>query len=55
MERGQMVFGGLFLVLPLLLAAGVLFVPAAGFGFTLAIIALLTFGFAFGIAFIDLT
>lgn len=53
MERGQIVFGVLFLVLPLLLAAGVLFVPGAAFGLTLALVALLALGFAMGIAFVD--
>lgn len=53
MERGLVVFGVLFLLLPLLLAAGILFVPTAAFGLTLALVALLAFGFAWGIAFID--
>ncbi|HVM45158.1 MAG TPA: hypothetical protein VM582_04415 [Candidatus Thermoplasmatota archaeon] len=53
MERGLVVFGVLFLVLPLLLAAGILFLPDAAFGFTLALVALLAVGFAWGIAFID--
>lgn len=55
MERGLVVFGVLFLVIPLLLAGGVLFVPGAAFGFTLAIVALLALGFAMGIAFVDLS
>jgi hypothetical protein len=55
MERGLIVFGVLFLVLPLLLAGGVLFVPGAAFGLTLALVALLALGFAMGIAFVDWT
>lgn len=56
MERGRIVFGVLFLVLPLLLLLGILFVPgAASFGLALALIALLTLGFALGIAFVDWT
>lgn len=56
MERGRIVFGVLFLVLPLLLLVGILFLPgAAAFGLVLALIALLTLGFALGIAFVDWT
>lgn len=53
MERGLVVFGVLFLVLPLLMLAGVMFVPGAAFGFTLGLVALLGLGFMLGIAFVD--
>ncbi len=53
MERGILIFGALFLVIPLLLAAGVLVLPSAAFGFTLALIAILALGFTFAIAFVD--
>lgn len=54
MERGRIVFGVLFLVLPLLLLAGILFLPGtASFGLALALVALLAAGFAWGIAFVD--
>lgn len=53
MERGTVVFGVLFLVIPLLLALGVLFLPSAAFGFTLAIVAILALGFTWAIAFVD--
>lgn len=53
MERGTVVFGALFLVIPLLLALGVLVLPSAAFGFTLALIAILALGFTFAIAFVD--
>lgn len=56
MERGRIVFGVLFLVLPLLLLLGILFASgAAAFGLALALIALLSLGFAVGIAFLDWT
>jgi len=54
MARGLVVFGVLFLVLPALLALGMVLAPVAAFGFTLALVALLTTGFALGIAFVDL-
>lgn len=55
MERGPIVFGVLFLVLPILLVAGVLVLPGtAAFGLTLALIAVIALGFAFGITFVDL-
>ncbi|HET6406151.1 MAG TPA: hypothetical protein VFH78_16050 [Candidatus Thermoplasmatota archaeon] len=53
MERGIVVFGALFIVLPLLLLAGVLLLPSAAFGLTLALIATLALGFVWGIAFVD--
>lgn len=53
MERGLIVFGVLFLLIPLLLAGGILFVPGAAFGLTIALVALLALGFAWGIAFLD--
>ena len=53
MERGIVVFGALFLLIPLLLAAGVLVLPTAAFGFTLALVAILALGFTFAIAFVD--
>ena len=54
METGRVVFGVLFLVLPLLLVAGIVLLPgAAAFGLALALIALLALGFAWGIAFLD--
>lgn len=53
MERGILVFSGLFLAIPLLLAAGVLVLPSAAFAFTLALVALLALGFTFAIAFVD--
>ena len=53
MERGTVVFGALFLVIPLLLAAGVFILPEAAFGFTLALVAILALGFTFAIAFVD--
>ena len=54
-ERGNLVFGAIFVVLPLLLAIGALAAPSAGvaFGLTLAVIALLAFGFLGAIAFVD--
>lgn len=55
MERGFVVFGVLFILLPLLLALGIPFVgAAAAFGLTLALVAVLTLGFAWGIAFVDI-
>lgn len=53
MERGTVVFGAIFLVIPLLLTLGVLFLPSAAFGFTLAIVAILALGFTTAIAFVD--
>lgn len=54
MERGPVTFAVLFVVLPLLLVLGILFVPgAAAYGLTIALIALLALGFALGIAFVD--
>lgn len=53
MERGLVVFGVLFLVIPLLLAAGIVALPSAAFGLTIALIAMLSFGFAVGLAFVD--
>ena len=55
MERGLVVFGVLFLALPAILALGMIFFPAAAFGLTLALVALLALGFAMGIAFVDLS
>lgn len=49
----MIVFGVLFVVLPLLLAVGILAVPGAAFGLMLALVALLALGFAMGIAFVD--
>lgn len=54
MERGRIVFGVLFLVLPLLLVAGIFLLPGtAAFGLALALIALLALGFTWGITFVD--
>lgn len=53
MDRGLVVFGVLFLAIPLALAIGVFAVPSAAFGLTLALVAVLAFGFLCGIAFID--
>lgn len=55
MERGLVVFGVLFILLPLLLAGGIALVPGMAFGLTLALIALIAMGFAWGIAFVDLS
>lgn len=55
MERGPIVFGVLFLLLPLLLALSVLVFPGAAFGVTLAIVALLALGFSWAIAFVDVS
>lgn len=54
MARGNLVFGALFVILPLILALGALFAPAnVAFGLTLGLIAVLAFGFLWGIAFLD--
>lgn len=54
MARGNLVFGALFVILPLILALGALFAPAnVAFGLTMGLIAVLAFGFLWGIAFID--
>lgn len=55
MERGPVTFAALFVVLPLLLILSAVFLPgAAAYALTLAIVAILAFGFLFGIAFVDL-
>lgn len=54
MERGLIVFGVLFLVLPLLLAIGIVLAPGSAFALLLGLVALLCLGFAWGIAFVDL-
>ncbi|HUR68198.1 MAG TPA: hypothetical protein VM370_03060 [Candidatus Thermoplasmatota archaeon] len=55
MERGLLVFGVLFVLLPLLLVGAIFVAPAtAAFGLTLALVALLGLGFLLGIAFVDL-
>lgn len=53
MERGPVVFGVLFLLVPLLLALMIPFVPGMAFGATIALIALLALGFTWAIAFVD--
>lgn len=54
METGRAVFGVLFLALPLLLVAAVILLSgAATFALTLILLALLSFGFVLGIAFVD--
>jgi hypothetical protein len=53
MERGQVVFAVLFLVLPLAIVAGIVTVPGAAFGLTLALIALVALGFGLALAFVD--
>lgn len=53
MERGQIVFGLLFLALPVLLLLGIMVAPAYGFALMLTLVALLTLGFSTAVAFID--
>lgn len=53
MQRGLLVFGVLFLVLPLLMILGVALVPGAAYALTLGAIALLALGFGLGVAFVD--
>ena len=53
MERGPIVFGVLFLLVPLLLALAIPFAPGAAFGLTIALVALLVFGFTWAIVFVD--
>lgn len=54
MDRALVIYGALFLAIPLLLALGALFLPGMAFGFTIALIAILSFGFLWGIAFLDI-
>lgn len=54
MERGLVIFGVIFLLVPLLLAAAVLALPGMAFGLTLALVAVLSLGFFLGLAFLDL-
>lgn len=54
MDRSLVIYGVLFLVIPLILAAGALFVPSMAFGLTLALIAVLALGFFWAIALVDL-
>lgn len=54
MERGFVVFGVLFLLLPLIILGGLLMTTGGtAFALTLALIALLGMGFLAGIAFVD--
>lgn len=55
MDRGLVVFGVLFLLLPLLLAIAIPFATTAALalGLTVTLIALLGTGFLWGIAFVD--
>lgn len=54
MERGHVIFGVLFILLPLLLVAGIVALPGSAYSLTLALVALLAMGFAYAIAFVDL-
>lgn len=54
MERGLLVFGVLFLVLPVAMLVGVVAVPGAAYALTLSLIALLALGFGLALAFVDI-
>ena len=53
MERGLVVFGVLFLLLPLALVAGIVLVPGAAYALTLTLIAFVALGFGLALAFVD--
>lgn len=54
MERGRITFAALFVVLPLLLILSAVFLTGgAAYALMLAAVAILAFGFLWGLAFVD--